>query len=296
MGLSKYEIFNKVIQLGSLTAAAKALGCTQSAVSHAINALEAEAGLTLIIRNRSGVKLTPDGLQLLPALQGIGQALSAYEETLNQIHGLEQGQVNIGAFTSVAVHWLPGMIKTYQVKHPKTEIRLQNGDYHDIAQWFEKGNIDIGFVTEKTNLPGYAYLPLKEDPLLIVLPKNHPLAGHEEIPVQALAGEPFISLLETSDQDARGVLEQAGVWVDVKFTTKDDYAIIAMVEQGLGISIMPELLLAGRCEGLALARITGGKSRTIGLAISPAGQKSPSAKSFADHVVQWIKERYRPED
>ena len=84
--------------------------------------------------------------------------------------------------------------------------------------------------------------------------------------------------------------------MDVKFTTKDDYAIIAMVEQGLGISIMPELLLAGRCEGLALARITGGKARTIGLDISPAGQKSPSAKSFADHVVQWIKERYRPED
>ena len=292
MGLSKYEIFNKVIELGSLTAAAKALGCTQSAVSHALNALEAETGLTLILRSRSGVKLTPDGKLLLPALHGIGAALAAYDQALTEIRGLEQGQVSIGAFTSVAVHWLPGMIKTYRAEHPKTEIRLQNGDYHDIAQWFENGSIDIGFVTEKTNLPGYAYIPLKEDPLLIVLPCNHPLAGREEIPVQALSGEPFISLLETSDQDARSVLEQAGVQVDVKFTTKDDYAIIAMVEQGLGISIMPELLLEGHTEGLSLARIAGGESRTIGLAISPAGQKSPSAKSFASHVEQWIQNRY----
>jgi len=124
------------------------------------------------------------------------------------------------------------------------------------------------------------------------LPKNHPLAGREVLRVEEIAGEPFISLLETSNQDARSVLDQAGVSVDVKFTTKDDYAIIAMVEQGLGVSIMPQLLLEGHSDGIWVAQIEGGKKRTIGIAISPSGQRSPSVRSFSGYIQKWVKERY----
>ena len=111
------------------------------------------------------------------------------------------------------------------------------------------------------------------------------------ISVTELEGEPFISLLEASDQDARSVLEQAGVRVDVKFTTKDDYAIIAMVAQGLGVSILPELLLEGHPE-VCTVPIEGGKKRTIGLAVSPAAQRSPSVQSFLEYAQKWVKERY----
>ena len=111
MALSKYEIFMKVVELKSLTKAAKEMGYTQSAVSHAIGALEGEAKLKLLTRSRAGVSLTPDGERLLPSMRQIVEAKRGYEETVAAIHGLETGCVRIGAFTSVAVHWLPGMIK-----------------------------------------------------------------------------------------------------------------------------------------------------------------------------------------
>jgi len=291
MSISKYEILVKTVELGSLTAAAKLLGCTQSAASHAINALESEINLRLINRSRNGVSLTPDGRQLFPAIRGIVEAKDRFRDALAALQGGDTGCVRIGSFTSVAVHWLPGMIKSFCTTHPKIELKMLNGDYHDIAEWFCKDTIDVGFVTEKTNLPGCEYIPLKEDRLLAVLSKDHPLAGRDMISVTELEGEPFISLLESSDQDARSVLEQAGVHVDVKFTTKDDYAIIAMVAQGLGVSILPELLLEGHPE-VCTVPIEGGKKRTIGLAISPGGTTSPSTQSFAQHVKAWVRERY----
>lgn len=292
MTASKYVVFAKVVELKSFTRAAEALGCTQSAVSHAINALEAETALKLIVRGRKGVRLTTDGQRVLPAIQAIVGAAAGLEDTVRAIHGLEIGRVRVGAFTSVAVHWLPGMIKEYQQAHPHIEFGLLNGDYHDIAQWLSDGSIDIGFVTLPSEIQGCQFTPLMEDRLLAVLPPSHPLARLDRVPAAAIAAEPFISLLENSDQDARSVLEQAGLRANIKFTTKDDYAIIAMVEQGLGISIMPELLLKGHAENVRVMEIEGGMKRTIGLAVPQASTGSPSVQSFAAHILRWVRARY----
>jgi len=289
MVASKYLIFAKAIELRSFTRAAEALGCTQSAVSHAINTLETETRLKLVIRSRSGIRLTADGERLMPAILAIVNAMDQFDDTLQAIHGFEIGRVRIGAFTSVAVHWLPNMIKQYQQAHPNIEFGLSNGDYHDIAEWFANDSIDIGFVTLPSNISGCTFTPLMEDRLLAVLPRNHRLVEYERIPPAAFVGEPFISLLETSDRDARSVLEQAGITPNIKFTTKDDYAIIAMVEQGLGISIMPELLLKGHTDKICVKEIEGAKKRTIGLAVSTASSMSPSVQSFAEHIRSWVK-------
>ncbi len=290
MAQTKYEIFLKVVEMGSLTRAAEQFGYTQSAVSHAIHALESETGLRLIHRSRTGVRLTPEGEKLMPAFRRIAEAMQNYADTLEKVQGLEKGCVRIGAFNSVAVRWLPRMIKEYQQSHPQIEFRLLIGDYHDIADWFDAGSIDIGFVTRKTGLDSAV---LTEDRLLAVLPKNHRLAGQAVIDPREFAGESFISLMENSNQDARSVLDLAGVQVDEKFTTKDDYAMLAMVEQGLGISIMPELLLEGRTNDVAVAEIAGAQKRTIRLALSPEGSSSPVVKNFAAFVQQWVKEKYR---
>lgn len=289
MVASKYAVFAKVVELKSFTRAAEALSCTQSAVSHAINALEAETGLKLLVRSRAGVAPTPEGTKLLPTIHAIVTATARFEESVAAIHSLETGLVRIGAFTSVAVHWLPGIIKEYQQAHPNIEFGLLNGDYYDIAQWFADGSIDMGFVTLPTDIAGCECTPLMEDRLLAVLPRNHKLAKCERVPAAQIADEPFISLLENSDHDARSVLEQAGVKANIKFTTKDDYAIIAMVEQGLGVSIMPELLLKGRTEKVRITEIEGGMKRTIGLAVAQASKNSPCVQSFAAHIGAWVK-------
>ena len=288
MAQSKYKIILSVVEMGSLTRAAEKCGVTQSAVSHALHALESEAGFPLIIRNRSGVRLTPEGEKLLPAIRRIVQALDSYHAQTQSLRSSEGGCIRIGAFTSVAVHWLPRIIKEYQAQHPAVDFRMLGGDYHDIAQGFASGSIDVGFVTREMNIPAVETLPLTEDRLLAVLPKDHPLAGQQRIAAAQLASEPFISLMENSNQDARGVLEAAGVQVEVKYTAKDDYAILAMVEAGLGVSIMPELLLEGHSGGIATVEIEGAQKRTIGLAVSAAGAGNPCVEGFARFVQQWV--------
>jgi len=244
------------------------------------------------MRSRAGVRPTADGERLMPAILSIVNAMDRFEDTVNAIHGLEVGRVRVGAFTSVAVHWLPSMIKEFQQYHPHIDFGLESGDYHDIAEWLSSDRIDMGFVTLPSNIPGCDFTPLTEDRLLVVLPKNHPLARLGSIPAEAIAEEPFISLLENSDHDARRVLERAGVKANIKFTTKDDYAIIAMVEQGLGVSIMPELLLKGHTDHVCVKEIEGGMTRTIGLAVSSASASSPSVQSFAEHICRWVQARY----
>lgn len=290
MNIKKYETFVKIVELGSLTKAAQALGCTQSAVSHTLSDLEAEFGFSLLQRGRGGAKLTENGARVLPAVRGILNYSEQLHQTVSSIRGLDTGAIRIGTFTSVAVHWLPGILKAFGEAHPSIEFKLYNGDYGDVNRWLAEGSIDVGFLS----LPAETdceCIPLAQDRLLAVLPRDHPMAGLPRFPVRQVEHEPFISLLESSDMDARSVLDAAGITPNIRFTTKDDYAIIAMVEQGLGISIMPELLLSRRPENVVTLELVPKASRMIGIAIPNASKNSPATRSFADFVVEWIKSR-----
>ncbi|MEG1633852.1 MAG: LysR family transcriptional regulator [Oscillospiraceae bacterium] len=293
MSVSKYDAFVKVVELGSLTRAAEALGVTQPGVSHMISSLESEFGFPLMRRGRSGAVLTADGERILPAVRGILN----YTEQLNQIvasvRGVAAGTVRIGTFTSVSVHWLPGMIKRFRTDYPNVELKLMSGDYHDVEQWLLEGSADLGFVALPSN-PAFETTALMEDRLLAVVPIDHRLASLPRFPLREAENEPFISLLQSSDHDARRALEAAGVKPNVKFTTKDDYAIIAMVEQGLGVSIMPGLLLEGRSDKVRVMELQPPSSRTIALAVPDPDRAAPATLRFAEYVIDWVRERYTP--
>ena len=289
MNLSKYETLMTVIETRSLTLAARELGCTQSAVSHSLDSLEKDLGFPILKRSRAGIRLTAEGERLLPAVRALLGSAEQLNQTASAIRGLDAGTVRIGAFTSVAVHWLPGVLKEFQTDYPKVEFRLLNGDYHDVEQWLSDGSIDIGFVNVPCALDCEC-IPLMEDRLLAILPTDSRFASYPKFPLVECETEPFISLLESSDHDARRALEAAGVKPNVRFYTKDDYAIIAMVEQGLGMSIMPELLLKGRQDRLLVLPLVPEAKRTIGIAIAAGEKAGPATRRFADYVVRYVKE------
>ena len=288
MSLKKYEAFVRTVELGSLTKAAQSLGSTQSRISHILSDLEAEYGFSLLRRSRGGIELTEAGRLVLPKMQEILSKEQALAECVDEIRNANAGTVRVGVFTSVAVHWLPGMIRSFQAEHPGAHLEMRNGDYHDVDQWLREGSVDLGFVT----LPapaGMRTIPLAEDPLVAILPRDHRLARLEQIPIEELGQDPFISLLQSSDHDIHRALDNAGVHPNIKFTTKDDYAILAMVEQGLGISIVPQLLIRGRGQNLAVRPLVPQASRTIALAI-PEGEALPVISAFAQAAVEWLKE------
>ena len=290
MNLQKYEIFLRVVEIGSLTAAAAELGCTQSAVSHALASLEEELGFRLVRRGRGGIRPTNEGESMLPAARALLRAVEGLEQTAAGIRGLKTGTVRIGTFTSVSVHWLPGMIKSYRERYPGVDFRIMSGDYHDVRQWLTDGSVDLGFVALPCEAP-CRYIPLADDRMMAVIPQNHRFAGLPRFPLAMAADEAFISLLETSDQDLRRALDAAGVAPTIDLQTKDDYAIIAMVENGLGISVMPELLLRGRSENVITMELAPPAIRTIALAIPSHAEPGPAAAAFIDCAVQWVKEK-----
>ena len=294
MNIAKYQALVTAVEEGSLTIAAERLGCTQSAVSHSIAGLEEELGFALITRNRSGVRLTPEGERLMPSVRNLLSSAEQLRQTASSIRGLDSGTVRIGSFTSVAVHWLPAILKHFQQDYPKVEIRLLNGDYNDVDRWIRDGSVDIGFITVPSELECET-VALMEDRLLAILPEDSRFSNYPKFPLVECEREPFISLLQSSDNDLRRTLESAGVTPNIKFTTKDDYAIIAMVESGLGISIMPKLLLKGRTDNVCALPLLPPSSRRIALAIPKKESASPAAQSFARHVTEWINEKYPKE-
>ena len=284
----KYRALLAAVELDSFTRAAEELGCTQSAVSHMITSLERELGFRLLRRTRSGISLTDEGERMLSAVRALLSAEEKLNQTAAAIRGLDSGTVRIGAFTSVAVHWLPGVLKEFQRDYPHVEFRLLNGDYHDVNRWLSDGSVDLGFVALPCELKCET-ITLMEDRLLAILPRSSRFASYPRFPLVECEREPFISLLQSSDHDARRALEAAGVKPNVRFYTKDDYAIIAMVEQGLGMSIMPELLLRGRHDDVLTLPLVPEAKRTIGIALPAGGHAGPATRRFCDYVVRYVK-------
>ena len=287
VSLKKYEAFVKTVELGSLTKAAEALGSTQSRISHILSDLEQEYGFTLLKRSRGGIALTRAGAMVFPKMQEILGMDQELENLIEDIRGAEAGTLRLGVFTSVAVHWLPGMLRTFENHHPNVELKMFNGDYHDMEQWIQNKEIDVGFVT----LPcsgDVKTIPLYEDPLVAIFPKNHRLAAMSSVPPKELEQEPFISLLHSSSHDIHRALDQAGIRPNIRFSTKDDYAILAMVQQGLGVSIVPQLLLKGNERDLEIRPLNPPVSRTIALAI-PGGEALPIVEAFIGTATEWLK-------
>ncbi|MEF7438353.1 LysR family transcriptional regulator [Paenibacillus lautus] len=288
MSMNKFKVLLKVVELGSLTKAAEVMGFTQSGVSHMINSLEDEFGFSLLIRNRSGAKLTTNGEEIVKTLREILKWNEHLEQQVASIHGIELGTIHIGTFTSVGVHWLPGIIQDFQRDYPHIEIRLVEGDYREIEDWIAEGKIDCGFLSLPT-WDIFDAIPLHQDPMLVLLPREHPLSSEDSITLAQIENEPFIMPSKGSDYDVNRVLEKARTKPDIKYTLGDDYAIMAMVEKGLGISILPELVLRGQQRNIRLIELEEKSFRSLGIAVSSLREVSPATKRFLNYVKSYPK-------
>ncbi|WP_339293283.1 LysR family transcriptional regulator [Paenibacillus sp. FSL W8-0187] len=288
MSINKFKVLLKVVELGSLTKAAEVMGFTQSGVSHMINSLEDEFGFSLLIRNRSGAKLTTNGEEILKTIREILKWNEHLEQQVASIHGIELGTIHIGTFTSVGVHWLPGIIQDFQRDYPHIDIRLVEGDYREIEDWIAEGKIDCGFLSLPTSDIFDAIL-LHQDPMLVLLPMEHPLSSEDSITLSQIENEPFIMPSQGSDYDVNRMLEKARIKPDIKYTLGDDYAIMAMVEKGLGISILPELVLRGQQRNIRLIGLKEKSFRSLGIAVNSMREISPATKRFLNYVKSYPK-------
>lgn len=283
MNLQKYLSFVKTVEYGSFTKAAEILNYTQSGVSRMIADLEKEWGVTLLERSKNGVKPTSDGLKLLPYAQNLCADFDKLKMQVDELNGLESGLIRIGTFSSVATHWLPNIIKEFQKDYPNIDYELLLGDYTEIEEWIHTGRVDCGFLRLPTH-SDFETIFLEEDKLMAIIPENHPLKDCEKFPVNALCDEPFMLLEKGAKTEISEIFERNNLTPNVKFTTWDDYAVMSMVESGLGIAILPELILKRVPYKILAKELDVPAFRNIGLALRDKKTASLAVKRFIDYL------------
>ncbi len=283
MNLQKYLSFVKTVEYGSFTKAAEILNYTQSGISRMIADLEKEWGITLLERSKYGVKPTSDGMKLLPYAQSLCADLDKLKMQVDEINGLQSGLIRIGTFSSVATHWLPNIIKAFQKDYPNIDYELLLGDYTEIEEWIHTGRVDCGFLRLPTH-PDFETVFLEQDKLMAIIPENHPLKDCDKFPVTALCNEPFMLLEKGAKAEISEIFERNNLSPDVKFTTWDDYAVMSMVESGLGIAILPELILKRAPYRIIAKELDVPAYRNIGLALRDKKTASLAVKRFIDYL------------
>lgn len=282
--LQKYLAFVKTVETGSFTKAAKLLNYAQSTVSKMIADLEAEWQVTLLERDRGGVHLTAAGEQILPYIRNMVQEHQKLENYVNELTGIVTGELRIGTFASVAIHWLPNIIAQFQKDYPGIRYELLLGDYTEVERWILEGRVDCGFLSLPTR-GEFETVSLKQDEYRVVLPKNHPLALKKTVPIEALEGQSFLLLEHGGRTEVTELLEKGGVHPDVRFTTWEDYAILAMVEKGLGISILPQMILQRIPYEVEIRSLSEPYYREIGIAMKARERLSPAARRFLEYMT-----------
>lgn len=283
MNLQKYFAFVKTVEYGSFTKAAELLNYTQSGVSRMISDLEKEWGVTLLERNKGGVKPTSDGMKLLPHARKLCADYETLKMHLDELNDLQAGLIRIGTFSSVATHWLPNIIKAFQKDYPNIDYELLLGDYTEIEEWIHTGRVDCGFLRLPTH-PDFESIFLEQDRLMAVIPENHPLKDCEKFPVSALCEEPFMLLEKGAKAEISEVFERNQLTPNVKFTTWDDYAVMSMVESGLGIAILPELILKRVPYKIIAKELDVPAYRDIGLVFRDESTMSIAVKRFIEYL------------
>ncbi len=281
--LSKYLAFVRTVETGSFTKAARDLNYAQSSVSKMIADLESDWGVTLLERSRSGVYPTSAGKQILPLARRILNDYRELEGCINQINGIKTGTIRIGTFASTAINWLPNIFARFQKDYPDIEYEMLLGDYDEVEQWIEDGRADCGFL----RLPAkhnFDTVTLKKDEYKVVLPTGHPLAQSKTVKLTDLDGQPFLLLERGGKTDISKLLEKNGVHPKIRFTTWEDFAIMAMAEKGLGIGILPAMILKRIPYKIEIRSLDPPCFREIGLAVKDLNRITPATQMFIKYM------------
>ena len=289
MSLYSYRVFLEVVDSGSFVKAAEKLNLSASAVSHAVKALETEFGFSLFNRNRAGAVITSNGKRVLPHIRNLIKIQNNLDQEINIINNYDVGAVRIGLFSSVASNWFIKILHDFKEKYPGIDVIFQQGDYSNLLEWLDEGEVDMAFTTDE--LAGNTnFLPLKEDPLICVTSKDFVPENKTYITLSDLKSHKNTLIInkECEMYDARKFLMENYIHVDAYYETVMNQTLFAMVKEGMGICIIPELVASVAPIGVKKYPIVGNPSRTIGITYADPEAISPTAKLLTEEIQTFV--------
>ncbi len=288
LDVRRMRVLREVAVRGSFSAAAEALSFTQSAISQQIAALEREAGTTLVQRNARGVRLTEAGEAVVRHAEAIMARLAEAESELEAIAGLRGGRLRMAAFESAGSSLMPLAIAAFRAEHPAVELTMSLSEPEDCVPLLRSGDLDLAIVFESAVNhadDGIHRVHLLEDPMYLVLPRDHPLANKRRVRLADLAGEAWIA--GQPDCECNRLINRAcavaGYEPRIAFETDDYTAMQGFVAAGVGVSLMAELGLTSVREDIVV-RDLGRETpvRQIYAATLSEGYRSPATQAMVE--------------
>jgi len=283
----KFQALLTSAELGSFTKTAQALGCTQSGLTHMMNALEQETGFPLLHRGNHGTRLTERGAQLEPAIRRFLEAGRALEAEIETIRRQELAWIRAGAYSSMAIHWLPAILQRFREANPSIRVDVQMGGIEELYGWVRAGEVDLAFVSRQDDLQA-EFIPLKEDVLVAILPPDERYDGWDSFPVSAFEDQEFLMPALGFTRDIMPMFRRNHVSPHIRSTTVDDPVVISMVAHGLGVSIMTELIMTGRPKTVRVLPITPRAHRELGVIVRAGCEPKDGVRALIDCARETI--------
>lgn len=286
MTLTQLEIFSLVVELGGFSSAATRLGIGQSAVSHAMRALEQELGVELLRRHKGKVEPSDIGYRLLDrarALLGLADAM--YQEAAAS-RGMKLGTLRIGSFgPSASTRLLPVILQRFRQQYPGIQVLIDEGPDRQVLQWLHERRVDLGFVVlPEQQLDTVALL---EDQLVAVLPATHPLAAEQDVELAQLCDQPFVLTEAGSAELVGNLFRNARLQPDVRYRCSQLISTLDTVARGDAVTIVAELSVPVTADRRYCVRpLRPAVSRQVGLAVLSRRHASPATLAFLDLATQ----------
>lgn len=287
MNLSQLEILAAVAETGSFTDAADRVGLTRSAVSHALANLETELGVTLLERERGGVLPTTVGNCVLRNVYDILASVESIQQEAAMARGLAAGKLRIGIVSSIAVSVWGAVLRKFRQEYPGIEQVTFEGSGHEVEDWIMNGTVDVGFVLR--GVEGIESAMIGEDEVKIVVPVDSPLRRQKSVTLDRITREGFIMPKIACDFYSANWHGAKELHWQKRYEASEVRTVLAMVREGLGVTMLPAMLLPAQLDGVHLLSLDPAMRFKFGVGMKSGRNASPAAKIFMMSARTWAK-------
>ncbi len=255
--LTTLRVFVAVADERSLTRAAEREHLALAAVSKRVSDLESQLGISLLYRQPKGVELTPAGHALLHHARNVLDNLQRMNADLSEFSEGVKGHVRIHANTSAVIQFLPEDLSAFSRLHPQVKIDLEERVSTDTLRALREGLTDIGIFAGHLPAEELQVFPYRQDQLVLVTPREHPLATRECLALRDAAGYDFIGLQQ--DASLHTLLQQSaqqqGIPLRLRIQVRSFEAICRMIHTGMGIGVLPAQVVSNYLPALEVATV-----------------------------------------
>jgi DNA-binding transcriptional LysR family regulator len=244
LDLGQLEAFVQVAAHRSFSRAAESLQLTQPSVTARIQSLERELGEHLFERGGRGTSLTDAGAVFLPYAERILQTLRESREAIGDVRSLEAGNLRLGSALTVCTYVLPRILHSFHERYPRVEVSVRSGRSEQVLNMLLADEVQVGLVRSLVH-PDVETVPLYEDEVILTANAAHPFARKDSVHIEDVAAQPVILFDRGSSYYAliHSLFRQAGVVPTVAMELDSMEATKRMVEEGLGIALLPRVCL-----------------------------------------------------